>query len=116
MHGNANCSGLLIPCDKPIADWVVENIYVQFLVFKTQLHIFTDNLYTNYIKCYIKKEKPVKEFPYEYKTHMYHLHHKYIHELRDMNKYISFKEVINYVNNLEPPRLMHVINHQIKNK
>ena len=47
---------------------------------------------------------------------MYHLHHKYIHELRDMNKYISFKEVINYVNNLEPPRLMHVINHQIKNK
>ena len=88
----------------------------EFNNFRNEVHFYTKNLYKYYISCYIKKEKPVKEFPYEYKTHMYHLHHKYIHELRDMNKYISFKEVINYVNNLEPPRLMHVINHQIKNK
>ena len=88
----------------------------EFNSFRNDVHFYTKNLYKYYISCYIKKEKPVKDFPYEYKTHMYHLHHKYIHELRDMNKYISFKEVINYVNNLEPPRLMHVINHQIKNK
>ena len=86
----------------------------QFNSFRNDVHYYTKKLYQCYISCYIKKEKSVKDFPYEYKTHMHYLHQLYINELRNMDKYISFKEVINYVNNLEPPRLMHVINYQCK--
>ena len=65
-------------------------------------------------KCYIRKEKPVKEFPYQYKTHMYHLHQKYLTEYKTMGDYINLRKGIEYVNELEPARLMHIVNYQTK--
>ena len=41
-----------------------------FNTFRNDLHNYTKKLYHCYKSCYIKKEKPVKEFPYEFKTHI----------------------------------------------
>ena len=47
---------------------------------------------------------------------MYHLHEIYKNELKNDGGYINMSEVIKYVNNLEPPRLMHVINADLYKK
>lgn len=82
-----------------------------FNTFRNDLHNYTKNLYNCYRSCYIKKEKPVKEFPYEYKTHMYYLHQLYLENYKDNNEYINLSKVISYINNLETPRLLHIINY-----
>ena len=82
----------------------------EFSELRNHLHKYTKNLYQSYISCYIKKEKPLKEYGYKYKTHMYYLHELYKNELKNKGFYINMNEVIKYVNTLEPPRLMHVIN------
>ena len=81
-----------------------------FSELRNKLHKYTKNLYQSYISCYIKKEKPLKEYDYKYKTHMYYLHELYKNELKNKGFYINMNEVIKYINTLEPPRLMHVIN------
>ena len=39
----------------------------EFSNFRDQVHLFTNTLYQNYISCYIKKEKPLLEFPQQYR-------------------------------------------------
>lgn len=85
-----------------------------FAVLRSNLHKYTQNLYKNYNDCYIHKVKPLKTYPYEYKTHMFHLHNKYLNELKNDGKYVNFAVVKEYVNTLEPARLMHVINYPLK--
>ena len=85
----------------------------QFSIFRLQIHIFTDNLYTNYIKCYIKKEKPLIEFPKQFRTHMYSLHQHYL-EIRAEKGYINRQKVINYINELEPAKLMYSLNYGLR--
>ena len=85
-----------------------------FGILRKYLHAYTRNLFKSYIKCYIRKEKHVKEFPYQYKTHMYHLHQKYLTEYKTMGDYINLQKVIEYINELEPARLMHIVNYQTK--
>ena len=82
-----------------------------FNTFRKDIHNYTRNLYNCYKSCYIKKNKPVKEFPYQYKTHMYHLHQLYLENYKDNNDYINLQKVIDYVNNLESPRLLYVVNY-----
>jgi hypothetical protein len=81
-----------------------------FNEFKKQIHNFTSTLLTNYISCYVKKEKPLTEFPQQYKTHMFNLHQTYIKELREKKLYINKSFVVNYVNNLDPSLLMYSLN------
>lgn len=82
-----------------------------FNTFRNDLHNYTKKLHNCYVSCYIKKEKPIKEFPYQYKTHMYYLHQLYLENYKDTNEYMNKGKVVNYVNNLETPRLLHVINY-----
>ena len=86
----------------------------QFIIFKTQLHIFTHTLYTNYIKCYIKKEQPLIEFPKQFRIHMFYLH-KYYLSIREYKGYINKRVVIHYINNLESARLMYSLNYHMHN-
>ena len=86
----------------------------EFSNFRNDLHIWTQKLYNYYIHCFIKKDKPLKEYPYEFKPHLYELHKLYIDTLMPEKKYVSKSIVINYINNLPPQRLMYSINHQIK--
>jgi hypothetical protein len=89
--------------------------YNEFTHYKKQLHSFTEELYENYIRCYIKKEKPLLEFEKkQYHTHMYNLHHLiYKENLKPKGKSITKQEVITYVNKLPPSVLMGSINYKI---
>lgn len=82
-----------------------------FNTFRNDLHNYTKKLHNCYVSCYIKKEKPIKSFPYQYKTHMYYLHQLYLENYKDNNEFINKSKVIDYVNNLETPRLLHVVNY-----
>lgn len=87
-----------------------------FLQFRKQLHIYTNTLYSNYINCFIKKQKPLREFPYKYRNHMVQLHKHYIDNLRELGKYITKGYVIQYMNSLPPPQQMYVINYDLRTK
>lgn len=83
-------------------------------LFRDQVHLFTSTLYGNYVSCYIKKEKPLKEFAPQYRKHMFYIHQKYLTELKEQKLHITYKEVIDYVNTLEVKLLMHSLNYNIK--
>jgi hypothetical protein len=85
---------------------------VIFNKFKLALYYYTSNLFMNYISCFIRKEKPLKEYEFEYKSHMYKLHEKYKTELKPHNKIIDKKYVIDYVNALHPAQQMFIINYK----
>ena len=87
----------------------------EFSEFRVNLHNWTNQLYQNYISCFIRKEKPLVDFPYNFKTHMFKIHEIYLNELKPENKFVNKFVIVNYVNNLPPPRLMYSVNH-IKNK
>ena len=85
-----------------------------FEKFRKQIHEFTRNLHSNYIRCYVKKEKPLREFPFEYRTHMYNLHQNYINRLRNSGEIVKKHVVINYINNIPCDHLMSSINYPLK--
>tara|TARA_Y100000591_G_C21847408_1_gene709478 strand:- start:668 stop:1903 length:1236 start_codon:yes stop_codon:yes gene_type:complete len=81
-----------------------------FKEYRQTIHEYTNNLYSNYIKCYIKKQQELKLFPYEFKVHMYNMHQKYLTELKPQGGYIDKNFVINYFNTLHPSQQMHILN------
>lgn len=81
-----------------------------FSYYRDKLHDFTFALYQNYISCYIKKEKPLKEFPDHFRTHMFYLHKMFVDELKPNNEYVNNTVVIKYVNNLHPSLQMYSLN------
>lgn len=83
-----------------------------FNKFKLIMFEYTNELFINYISCFIKKHKHLKEYPFQYKTHMYYIHQKYIKDLKPLNKIVDKKTVIDYVNNLHPAQQMFVINYK----
>ena len=78
------------------------------------LHMFTRILFQYYVACYIKKTKPLKEYPGQYRTHMFKLHEKYLEELRDQKKYVNFGVVMEYVNSLHSSQQMFAINYYLR--
>ena len=75
---------------------------------RNRIHGFTENLYKNYVSCYIKKERPLIEYTKQYRTHMFKIHQ---HIFKEQKKNISKNNVIQYVNDLHPSLLMHSINY-----
>lgn len=88
----------------------------EFSSFRDQIHLFTKTLFTNYISCYIKKEKPLMEFSEQYRTHMFNIHQKYINELREKKLFVTNTVVINYVNELPSSLLMYCLNFQLRKR
>jgi hypothetical protein len=87
-----------------------------FTSFRDQLHLYTNTLFSNYISCYIKKEKPLIEFSEQYRTHMFNIHKIFIDELREKKLFVTNTIVINYVNNLHPSLLMYCLNFQMRKR
>ena len=87
-----------------------EHIYI-FDKFKLLVFKYTNELFMNYISCFIKKEQELKKYDFKFKNHMYKLHEKYKTELKPNNKIIDKKFVIDYFNNLHPAQQMFVINY-----
>tara|TARA_B100000902_G_scaffold321476_1_gene314434 strand:+ start:285 stop:1505 length:1221 start_codon:yes stop_codon:yes gene_type:complete len=85
-----------------------------FTLFRRQVHNFTNLLHTNYIKCYIKKNAPLIEFPYQYRSHMFQLHQEYINKYREKGDTITRNFVINYINNMHPAKLMYSLNYHLR--
>ena len=85
-----------------------------FNLFRKQIHNFTNNLHINYINCYIKKTAPLKDFPYQYRSHMFNLHQNYINNLHNIGKAIKRNYVINYINSMHPSKLMYSLNYHLR--
>ena len=85
-----------------------------FWKYREQLHLFTRTLYTNYRDCFVAKTKVLKDFPYQFKPHMYNLHQKFLNELREKSGYIDFHAVVNYVNGLPPAVLLYALNWHLR--
>jgi hypothetical protein len=87
-----------------------------FSNYRDQVHLFTNNLFSNYISCYIKKEKELNQFPEQFRTHMFQLHKKYLNELKDKKGFITSNIVKNYVNELHPALLMYNLNYSLRKR
>lgn len=80
--------------------------------YRNLMHDYTNQLFINYIKCYVKKERELKTFPENYRTHMYNLHHEhYIPYLMPKKEGITKSYVINYFNVIHPAKQMFVLNY-----
>lgn len=88
----------------------------EFSKLRQQVHDFTYQLHTNYLNCFVFKKQTLKDSPYQFKTHMYHLHKKYLEELMPEGRVVDKTEVINFVNALEPPRLMYSLNYKLRKR
>lgn len=88
----------------------------EFSTFRGQVHLFTNTLYSNYISCYIKKEKPLMEFSQQYRSHMFNIHQIYMNDLREKKLYINNTVVQKYVNELHPSLLMYSLNFQMRKR
>jgi hypothetical protein len=88
----------------------------EFSGFRDQVHLFTDTLFGNYKSCYIKKDKPLKEYPDQYRTHMFNIHQIYLSDLREKNQFITSSIVQKYVNDMETSLLMFCLNFQMRKR
>ena len=61
-----------------------------------------------------KKQKPLIEFPKEYRGNMFKLHEKYIDYLRENKEKVTRQYVISFINALHPAQLMYVINQPLR--
>jgi hypothetical protein len=87
----------------------------QFENFRKGLHDYTNQLFENYRRCYIKKERELKSFPEKYRVHMYTLHHEvYLKKLMPENNFVNRDVVINYMNVIHPAKLMYVLNYDMR--
>jgi hypothetical protein len=87
-----------------------------FSTFRDQVHLFTNTLYSNYVSCYIKKERPLLEFSEQYRTHMFNIHQHYMNEMREKKQFINNTFVQKYVNGLHPSLLMYCLNFQMRKR
>jgi hypothetical protein len=87
-----------------------------FSAFRDQIHLYTNTLYTNYVSCYIKKEKSLMEYSEQYRTHMYNIHQHYMTELREKKLYINNTFVQKYVNEIHPSLLMYNLNFNMRKR
>ena len=82
--------------------------------YKDVLYAWTEELYRNYRGCYVKKEKPLKEYPFPFRIHMYNLHQIYLQYLRHQKLWVDKNTVKNHINSLDPASLMYIINFKDK--
>ena len=75
--------------------------------FKTKIQSFTNILLIHYIDCFINKSKPLSSYHAEYKSHMYNLHNMYLKELKPNKRNVNLIEVVYYVKNLHPSKLIY---------
>lgn len=86
----------------------------QLLEYRKNIHNITKTLFSNYVECYIRKEKVLSDYSYPYKNHMYELHQHYLKNLKPSKQYINFYETVNYVNGLHPSQQMSFITFNLR--
>jgi hypothetical protein len=84
----------------------------EFNQFRTAVHEFTRQLHDFYIMVHVKKLLDLKDVDGEYKAHVYALHKLYLDSLKVDKRVITMTETINYVNEIDPARLMYALNYK----
>jgi hypothetical protein len=87
-----------------------------FAFFRDSLHAFTIALFQNYLACYIYKDMQLKDFPDQYRNHMYNLHQHYMNKLRLEKQWVSKNVVIDYVNKIHPSMQMYCLNSSMRKR
>ena len=83
-----------------------------FTTFDNEITEYTITLFNYYINCYRHRTMPLKEFPYEFRTHMYNINQNY---KKYMYIGVSIEDAIyEYVNELEPAQLMFSLNYKYR--
>lgn len=77
-------------------------------VFRQEISDYAYNLWQSYIGCYIKKEKPVKEWPHKFRVHMFKLHE----EFKSNRQIITLNKVYIYFNKLHESQQMYLLNYK----
>ena len=77
-------------------------------VFRQEISDYVYNLWQCYIGCYIKKEKPVKEWQHKFRVHMFKLHE----EFKSNRQIITLNKVYIYFNNLHESQQMYLLNYK----
>lgn len=92
----------------------LEEFYEYYPEYQAQMKLmeisigkFIHILYKNYKECYIRKHKPLKEFEYAYKNHMYQLHQYYKAKLLPVGRRVETYNVRQYIKSLHPSQLMY---------
>jgi hypothetical protein len=82
----------------------------------TKLSRFMDATFNNYVACYMLKRQALKEYPFEYRTHMYELHTIYKEQLRNQNKVVTIPIAVEYFRRLPPAKIMFSLNYNMRPK
>lgn len=85
-----------------------------FSTFRNQVHLFTKTLHQNYLDCYVRKHNPLSHYPKQYQPHMAQLHSIYLSKLLHDKQRVTNTVVQQYVNALEPARLMFALNYSLR--
>ena len=86
----------------------------KFQLLRNELHSWTVQLWKNYKECFVEKIRKLSTYPFQFKPHIWELHQIYLNELREKGAYISKDQVIKYVNNLHPAKLMFAVNYNLR--
>ena len=82
--------------------------------YREGVHRWTRALYQYYVNLKILKSGAFSDIPYEFRPHVFNLHGDYLKNLLPIGRKINFNIVVNYVNALEPERIMFAINYEMK--
>jgi hypothetical protein len=84
----------------------------KYLEYKNEIASYIHGLWKSYVGCYVKKQKPVKEWPNEYRIHMFSLHKIFLKDRQTM----TLTRVFDYFNNLHESQQMFVLNYKDRPK
>ena len=75
-----------------------------------------DATFNNYVACYMLKRQALKEYPFEYRNHMYALHTMYKEQLRSKNSVVTIPIAVEYFRALPAAKLMFSLNYNMRPK
>jgi hypothetical protein len=83
-----------------------------FMGYNTTIAEYTTELFRHYIDCYSNRKMPLKEFPYQFRTHMYTINQNYKNKMYGLKT--IHESVHDYINSLEPAQLMFALNYKYR--
>jgi hypothetical protein len=80
-----------------------------FRRLEQEVREMTQHLYSAYVAVHITKTTTFQDVPAHWRPHIYALHGQYLGALRAQGFFVRKKEVVQYVNHLPIPRLLHLL-------
>ena len=87
-----------------------------FDMYWTKLSKFMDATFNNYVACYMLKRQALKEYPFEYRTHMFDLHTLYKEQLKGQNKVVTIPVAVEYFRTIPAAKIMFALNYNMRPK